>query len=79
MAYSLTLGSTSHNPGGRLLSLLERDRQTLSEIEQKDLGYPSEIIEHGNLGVLTTGEKLAYAAFCALVGSLGLTLLLHVA
>jgi len=27
MAYSLTLGNTSHNPGGRLLSLLEQDCQ----------------------------------------------------
>jgi hypothetical protein len=79
MAYSLTLGNTLQNPGGRLLSLLGRNRQTLSGSEQKDLGYPSEIVEHGSLGALSTGGKLAYAAFCALVGSLGLMLLLHVA
>jgi hypothetical protein len=78
MAYSLTVGNTLHHPGGRLLSLLERDRQTLSEIEQKDLAYPSGIVEHGSLGALSTGGKLAYAAFCALVGSMGLALLLHV-
>jgi hypothetical protein len=79
MAHSLTLGNTLHHPGGRLLSLLERNRQTLSEVEQKDLGYPSGTVEHGSLGALSTGGKLAYAAFCALVGTMGLMLLLHVA
>ena len=55
----------------------QRDRLDLSGIDAKDLGYPAELVEHGNIGALSFGGKLAYAAFCGLAGVLGLALLIQ--
>jgi hypothetical protein len=57
----------------------ERDRAALRPSDAKDLGYPTAIIDYGDIGALSTAAKCGYVAFCALVGALGIALLLQIA